>query len=219
MSGISVAIDGPAGAGKSTVSKLLAQKTGFALLDTGAMYRAVTFAWLQNSVSHNLDDVAQILANHQLVVSVQNSKTHIVLDGEVLVDQLRSRTTTAHVSEIAALKSVRDWAVTIQRKVVENETGNDRGIILEGRDIGTTVLPNATFKFFLTASDETRAQRRGLEVGVDPDVILKELQDRDAKDSGRDVSPLRKADDAVLIDASHLTAEQVVQTMIEVMSS
>lgn len=216
MTGISIAIDGPAGAGKSTVSKALAAATGFALLDTGAMYRAATWLCIQQSALGNKQMIAKVISDHAVEINIDRGKTLAFVDGNEITEFLRDKEITAAVSEVAAVKEVRDWAVKVQRTVVENELTQGNGIVLEGRDIGTTVLPNATFKFFLTASDEKRAQRRALEVSAAPEVILGEIIKRDELDSSRAISPLRQAEDAILIDASDMTVDQVVQKILEI---
>ena len=215
MPNMSVAIDGPAGAGKSSVSKALAKATGFSLLDTGAMYRAVTVAWLSDLSTDPSSTIDAVVTKHQISIALDSGTTKAHLDGVDITDQLRRREVTANVSEVAASATIRKWAVQIQRSLVEGEDAQNRGVILEGRDIGTTVLPNASHKFFLTASEEVRAQRRAHEISANPNEILEELRNRDGKDSSRSVSPLRIADDAIVIDASSLGIDDVVQIMLK----
>ena len=215
MPNMSVAIDGPAGAGKSSVSKALAKATGFSLLDTGAMYRAVTVAWLSDLSTDPSSTIDAVVTKHQISIALDSGTTKAHLDGVDITDQLRRREVTANVSEVAASATIRKWAVQIQRSLVEGENAQNRGVILEGRDIGTTVLPNASHKFFLTASEEVRAQRRAHEISANPNEILEELRNRDEKDSSRSVSPLRIADDAIVIDASSLGIDDVVQIMLK----
>ena len=215
MPNMSVAIDGPAGAGKSSVSKALAKATGFSLLDTGAMYRAVTVAWLSDLSTDPSSTIDAVVTKHQISIALDSGTTKAHLDGVDITDQLRRREVTANVSEVAASATIRKWAVQIQRSLVEGENAQNRGVILEGRDIGTTVLPNASHKFFLTASEEVRAQRRAHEISANPNEIIEELRNRDEKDSSRSVSPLRIADDAIVIDASSLGIDDVVQIMLK----
>ena len=217
MSALAIAIDGPAGAGKSTVSKELARRTGYSLLDTGAMYRAVTVACMKLNLINDDAAIAQCVTSHNIEIRIDSGLTFAFVDGEDVTASLRLKEVTALVSRIAAVKAVRDWAVNVQRNVVDEEVSSNRGIILEGRDIGTTVLPNADCKFFLTASDEKRAERRAAEVSAPAETILAEIKQRDALDSEREISPLRMADDAVLIDATDLTVDEVINIMLQVM--
>jgi cytidylate kinase len=219
MSGFSIAIDGPAGAGKSSVSKQLALKAGFALLDTGAMYRAITVLCLQKNAVFEPTEVAKHLRSHDIEIHIEDRITRAFIDGQDVTEKLRSKEVTANVSFVAAIPDVRDWAVNVQRNVVSEELSNGRGIILEGRDIGSVVLPNADIKFFLTASDEVRAMRRAAEIGAAPETILSEIQQRDALDSQREISPLIQAHDAILIDASTMTIDEVVEFMLTKISS
>ena len=207
---ISVAIDGPAGAGKSTVSRMLSSKTGFELLDTGAMYR--TFAWLdlQNNYGTKL---SERIADHEIEFDMSSGKMRVECDGIDISSEIRSSEVTSHVSVVAADFEVRKIAVKQQQNFVKHELLEGKSVILEGRDIGTTVLPDASIKFFLTANPEKRAERRALEVGGDVESIASAIAKRDQLDSSRDVSPLVQANDAVLIDASDLSAEQVVEIM------
>jgi cytidylate kinase len=219
MSGFSIAIDGPAGAGKSSVSKQLALKAGFALLDTGAMYRAITVLCLQKNAVFEPTEVAKHLRSHDIEIHIEDRITRAFIDGQDVTEKLRSKEVTANVSFVAAIPDVRAWAVNVQRNVVSEELSNGRGIILEGRDIGSVVLPNADIKFFLTASDEVRAMRRAAEIGAAPETILSEIQQRDALDSQREISPLIQAHDAILIDASTMTIDEVVEFMLTKISS
>lgn len=213
LKALSIAIDGPAGAGKSTVSKALASKTGFALLDTGAMYRAFTWAFRQDRVVDPSVTVQESAPRHDIVVSFIDGATQVLCDGRDISVEIRSAEVTSQVSEVSAVAEVRKLAVALQRKTVESVLGSNRGVILEGRDIGSTVLPNASLKFFLTADAEARAARRGLEIGKTADEVVGLIRERDEADSSRPESPLRKAEDAIEIDATHMTAEEVVEAM------
>lgn len=213
--GISVAIDGPAGAGKSTVSKALAARTGFQLLDTGAMYRAYAWAWLQDKAQNEAVSIADSAGNHVVKVMYIDGRTAVTCDGQDISEAIRLADVTAAVSEVSAVPDVRERAVAMQQAAVVRELESGRGVILEGRDIGTTVLPQATLKFFLTADPRARAERRALEIGADTETIVESIMARDAADTTRAASPLRKADDAVEIDATHLSADQVVDLMYQ----
>lgn len=212
---LSIAIDGPAGAGKSTVSKMLAAVTGYALLDTGAMYRAFAWAFMHDRSKDPEADIEETVLLHSISVSYSQNRTSVTCDGTDITDEIRSAPVTALVSEVSANAVVRSRAVELQRALVETELAAHRGVILEGRDIGTTVLPNASLKFFLTASDATRASRRALEIGGDEQQIRQLMAARDLADMNREISPLRKAADAIEIDATHLTPEQVVTLMLK----
>lgn len=209
-----IAIDGPAGAGKSTVSKLLAAKLGFELLDTGAMYR--TFAWLLLE-SKQIDKSLwpQIVNNHQIETSWAQGKFRVMVDGMDISQNIRSAEVTNFVSEVSAVPDLRSLAVLAQRKYVEDAIADGRGVVIEGRDIGTTVLPDARVKFFLTADATARANRRALETGRTAAVVLEEVNARDTADSERAISPLRQAEDAILVDSTFMDAETVVDFMIQ----
>lgn len=209
---ISVAIDGPAGAGKSTVSRLLAERNGFELLDTGAMYRS--FAWLdlQNQYGNLLSEE---ISKHSFEFDMSSGSMKVSCDGQDITPYIRSTEVTAHVSKVAADSRVREIAVEKQREFIEHEISTGKSVVLEGRDIGTVVLPNADLKFFLTASPLMRAQRRAAEIGGDVSEIAAAIEKRDVLDSTREASPLMQAEDAILIDASHLTPDEVVEQMTE----
>lgn len=211
MKYISVAIDGPAGAGKSTIAKKLAERLHYVYVDTGAMYRAVTYKALQLNI--NIEDESQysFLDSLQIELTPDN---RVLLDNTDITKEIRSREVTNNVSVVSSKKVVRDKMVPLQRKIALNSN-----VIMDGRDIGTNVLKDATFKFFLTASVEERAKRRYLELKeknmeVDLVEIQKEILSRDEIDSNRQLNPLQKADDALEIDTSYLTIDEVVDKMI-----
>lgn len=208
---ISVAIDGPAGAGKSTVSRMLAEQTNFELLDTGAMYRA--FAWLDLQNAYG-DFLARKISDHIFEFDMTTGKMQVVCDGRDITDEIRSKEVTAHVSKVAADAEVRKIAVNQQQKFIQHELMEGNSVILEGRDIGTIVLPDASIKFFLTASPLKRAERRASEIGGDVVEIADAIAKRDELDSSRTASPLMQASDAQLIDASNLEAQEVVDIMM-----
>jgi len=207
-----VAIDGPGGAGKSTIARLLAQKLNYLHLDTGAMYRAVTLAALREDIDFNQQDKLIELAR-KIDISF-DQKGEIFLDGENVSEEIRKAEVNKHVSQTAAVKGVRDVLVKKQQQLAQNNK-----IVMDGRDITTVVLPEADHKFFLTASLEERARRRYQEVksknkDADFDKIKENIARRDKMDSEREHSPLKKAEDAVLVDTTNLSIDEVLAKMI-----
>lgn len=214
MEKINIAIDGPAGAGKSTVAKAIAGKLGIIHLDTGAMYRAAALAAVRKGVSP-LDEKA-VVAMLPIDIDVQfkDGSQRVLLEGEDVTEAIREHGISQAASDISKIKQVRLMLVDIQRKIAEK---ND--VVMDGRDIGTFVLPNADYKFYLTAAPEVRARRRLnqlKEMGQDGDYeeILKSILIRDENDSKREFAPLKKAEDAVLIDSTYMSVEEVVQTIL-----
>ena len=212
-----VAIDGPAASGKSTAAIGVAKALNITHLDTGAMYRAVTYGLLKNKVEFNdLDAVEAYLSSVDLKFFKNDKTTKLLLNDLDITEDIRSNDINKNVSEVSAIKIVREFMVKFQR-----EMSDDIDCVLEGRDIGTVVFPNADFKFFIIASDEARANRRLddlIKVGDknpgDYEVVMEELILRDHKDSTRDHSPLKKADDALEIDTTHLTINEVVSKIV-----
>ena len=206
-----VAIDGPAGSGKSSISKLVAQKRKFIHLDTGAMYRAVTLEALNRKIDLADEKCYDFL--NDISIIYKDSKTY--LNGVDVSKEIRSELVTANVSTVAKLKVVRDKMVFFQR-----ESAKTGKVIVDGRDIGTVVLPNADLKIFLTASAEERAKRRFLEnkemgIDIDYETILKEIKERDYKDSNREIAPLKKASDAIELDTTKMTIAEVCNFIIK----
>jgi CMP/dCMP kinase len=212
---IIIAIDGPAGSGKSTDAKNLARKLGFIYLDTGAMYRAITFCALRNDIVDDVPAVIQMTKNLSLKLKYENGVTRVFVNDEEATEQIRTPEVNSKVSEISVIPEVREEMVKIQKRI--GEQGN---IVAEGRDVTTVVFPNADIKFFMTASIEERARRRFLEFQQkNADITIEEvkanLEKRDKIDSGREVSPLRQADDAILFDNTGLTPEQDLVFLID----
>ena len=211
-----IAIDGPSGTGKSTVAKGVAKELRFTFFDTGAMYRSL--AWWLLSTNVDLDDedaVAQTLDNFHYEIKSEGQERKYIVNGEDVTHAIRTHEISAAASKIAIYPDVRHTIVKIQRQF-----GLHGSAVFEGRDMGTVVFPKAEVKIFLTATPECRAKRRYLElVQKFPDQketfslsqILQDIQERDEKDTTRAISPLKQASDALLIDTSHLTAEQVIQ--------
>ncbi len=212
-----VAIDGPAASGKSTAAIGVAKALNITHLDTGAMYRAITYGLLKNKIEFtDLDAVEAYLSSVNLKFFKKDKITKLLLNGSDITENIRSNNINENVSEVSAIKIVREFMVKFQR-----EMSDDISCVLEGRDIGTVVFPNADFKFFIIASDEARANRRLddlIKVGDknpgDFEIVLEELILRDHKDSTRDHSPLKKADDALEIDTTHLTINEVVNKIV-----
>ncbi|EEU21259.1 (d)CMP kinase [Lactobacillus mulieris] len=210
-----VAIDGPASAGKSTVAKIIAKKLDFIYIDTGAMYRACTFIARKENIDYG--DEAHILAaisQNKIEFKSENGEQRVYVAGEDVSLAIRTPEITANVSQVSALKGVREKMVELQR-----EMAGSTNVIMDGRDIGTTVLPDAELKIFLVASVHSRAKRRLLdyaEKGIHEDLakIEHDIAERDYKDSHRAISPLKKADDAVEVDTTNMSIDEVVSDIL-----
>ena len=199
-----IAIDGPAGAGKSTVGRALARRLGVGYLDTGAMYRAMTFAALRRGVPEG--DLAEVAAMAPDVAIDVGDDGRVVVDGVDATTEIRGRAVTEAVSQIAANPAVRDVLVARQRAWVDEHGGG----VVEGRDIGTVVFPDARLKLFITASPRVRAERRVGEIGGNVDEIEAAIIIRDRKDSTREHGPLAEADDAIVVDTTGMSIDDVV---------
>ena len=213
-----VAIDGPAASGKSTTAKMVAKKLEMTYLDTGAMYRAVTLALLRSNTDlDDYDSVCQVVDELELDIYDKGSKTIVKLDGEDVSEAIRSMPVTQSVSAVSAMKYVRQTMVEIQRNI-----GKKTNCVVEGRDIGTVVFPDAEFKIFMVADVNMRAERRFKdlhEMGESRSFqdVLADLKRRDEKDSTRAYSPLQKADEAIEIDTSMLSIDQQVEKIINLL--
>jgi len=202
-----VAVDGPSGSGKSTVSRRLATALGAQYLDTGAMYRAVTWAVLRDGIDpSDADAVAKVADNITVQVGTDPAAPHFAVDETPVDGPIRSAEVTAAVSAVAAVPAVRARLVAQQREIIDAA----RCIVVEGRDIGTVVAPDADLKVYLTASETERGRRRSGENGADLAVTVAELVRRDKVDSSRAADPLRRADDAVVLDSTELGIDEVV---------
>jgi len=212
---MNIAIDGPSGAGKSTIAKLLAKRLNILYLDTGAMYRAVGLKVHNLGIDASSEkEVAQILGDLKLEIKLEDGEQKIILDGVDVSKNIRQHHISKLASDVSALPPVRLKLVDMQRQIAK-----DGDVVLDGRDIGTFVLPNAEYKFYLTASVEVRAKRRYEELlnkgeKVDLTVIQNDIAQRDYNDANRDLAPLKKADDAIEIDSSNLSIEQVVNLIM-----
>ncbi len=210
-----VAIDGPAGAGKSTVAAHLARRFGFLNLETGAMYRALALKALRHGTA--LDDgdaVLSLTTNTHIVLRPGESGNRVLLDGVDVTGELRVPEVTAAASHVSVHGPVREWMVTAQRALGHS---SERGIVMEGRDIGTVVFPDAAVKIFLDASVEARGDRRFAQqpaANASKEAVVKDMRDRDTRDRSRVQSPLRPAEDAVLIDTTGLSLDEVLQRTV-----
>ena len=207
---INIAIDGPAGAGKSTIAKLIAKEKGFIYLDTGAMYRALAVYALKNGVDP-LDEKAvdKLIVGVNMDIKYIDGVQHIIVCVEDVTSKIRENHVSKAASDISAHPSVRIKLVELQREFAKNHD-----VVLDGRDIGTFVLPDTPYKFYLTASEEVRAMRRVKDLAergqtVEFNTVLEEIKQRDYNDSHRQFAPLRQADDAVFIDSSDMSIEEV----------
>ncbi len=214
MKNLVVAIDGPAGAGKSTVAQLAAKELSCTYIDTGAMYRAVAWKTLQQNQPVTNELILGVVPDIKVELNYQDGKTTVKVDGTDVTTAIRTPEVTAIVSQVAALGPVREKMVELQRQMAENGS-----VLMDGRDIATNVLPNANVKIFLTASIEERARRRFEEMQAKGyDVKLEALQAdiaaRDKADSEREISPLVQAEDAELLDTSHMSIDEVVQAIV-----
>lgn len=214
---VSVAIDGPSGAGKSTLARRLAAELGYIYVDTGALYRAIgLYALRNNADTKNEDEIIVLLPHIQLRLSYENDTQHIYLNGEDVSLSIRQEEISMAASNVSAHSSVRDFLLETQRRFAK-----EHNVIMDGRDIGTVILPNAQIKIFLTASAEERARRRYKEIidrGIETtyDKVLKDVQQRDFNDTNRKTAPLKQADDAVLADTTQLNFEQAYSLMLSI---
>ena len=211
--GINIAVDGPAGAGKSSIAREASARLGFIYVDTGALYRSVALYALENDVLEQ-DKLIQSLDKINVELKFISGVQHVLLCGRDVSDKIRTPEVSMNASKVSAVPEVREFLFGLQQKIAAE---ND--IIMDGRDIGTVVLPNADLKVFLTASAEERAKRRFLEMKDKPDCpsyeeILEDINKRDYSDMHRETAPLKRAEDAVLLDTTEMTKAQVVEKLI-----
>ena len=215
MNSFKVAIDGPAGSGKSTISGIISKRLGFTHIDTGAMYRAVTLAAIEKEINLNNEEEYHFLETTQ----ISYHDNDIYLDGRNVSEAIRSKAVTDNVSLVASFPYVREKMVAAQQLAISQGM-----IIMDGRDIGTVVMTDADLKIFLTANVEERARRRKIQQakkGLDEnlDNVIENIKVRDKKDSQRELSPLKQADDAVVVDTTNLTLEQTVEKIIKLINN
>lgn len=210
MSNFIIALDGPSGSGKSTIANILAKKIKISYLNTGSMYRAVTLFFLENNIKKS--DKIDIDFLRKINIDIKEDK--VFLNEKDVSDKIRNKEVTENVSWVSSISLVRKYLVDMQRKISQNKS-----IILDGRDIGTVVFPNAKYKFFLVASSEVRAKRRYEQNEIDKSLeeIQKDIEKRDYLDSHREISPLKKAEDAIEIDSSNLTIDETIEEIINKM--
>lgn len=212
-----IAIDGPAGAGKSTIAKNIARELQFIYVDTGAMYRAIALHLLREGADGgDSEAVASACRSAEVSIIYRNGEQIVLLNGEDVTPCLRTEEVSRMASVGAANPAVREKLLSLQRNLAAAQS-----VVMDGRDIGTTVLPGADVKIYLTASSKARAQRRYLELkekgeSCDPEEIRREIEERDRRDMNREISPLRQAEDAVLVDSSHMTIEEVTEELLRI---
>lgn len=216
--GINIAIDGPGGAGKSTVARAVAKQLGFIYVDTGAIYRAIGLKFVRTGKPFTNENIISVLHGTELSLTHIDGEQHIIIDGEDVSSLIRTQKISSAASKVSAVPEVRAFLLDLQRDIAKKNN-----VIMDGRDVGTVILPNAEVKIFLTANIEVRARRRHKELmakGIEtPDTferVLKEVSERDKADSERATAPLKPAEDAVLVDTSDMDFEQSVQTVINI---
>ncbi|NND70049.1 MAG: (d)CMP kinase [Rhodothermales bacterium] len=214
-----IAIDGPAGSGKSTTARAVANAANYAHLDTGAMYRAAGLAIQQKGISVEDREAERILENADIEIAFDSGSTAVFLDGIDVTDSIRASEVGRIASQVATLQKLRDRMVDQQRTIIDRLEKRYGGVVIEGRDIGTVVVPNADLKFFMTATIEERARRRMAQLSdsgasVSMNTIIREIEDRDERDRNREVAPLACAEDALILDTTELSMSEQVREII-----
>ena len=215
--GFVVAIDGPAGSGKGTITKIIAEKENLVAIDTGAMYRCVTLECINNGIEHtNIEEIESVLKEIKIELKNEDGKQKVLLNGKDVTKEIRETKVDKEVAKFAAVRIIREKMTPMQQKM-----GKDKDIIMEGRDIGTTVFPDADVKIYLECSVEERANRRykqNIENGIvcTYEEVYKEIEERHKLETQRKLSPLIKADDAILVDSTNLSIEEVVEEIRDI---
>ncbi len=214
---VSVAIDGPAGAGKSSIARAAAERLHYIYVDTGALYRTIGLAAARSNTNIEDDDeISELLSKIDISILFLNGEQHVVLNNEDVSSEIRTEQASMMASRVSAIPAVRAYLLDMQRNFAKTDN-----ILMDGRDIGTVVLPNADVKIFLTASPEIRARRRVAQLAekgieADYDEVLKDIITRDYNDSHRDIAPLKPAEDAILFDTSDITLDQSVEKLVNI---
>lgn len=216
---ISVAIDGPAGAGKSTIARLASERLGYIYVDTGALYRSIAYFVISNNGDlDNSESIASFLPKIQVEIKFIDGVQRVFVNDEDVSDKIRTEAVSTGASKVSAVPKVREFLLELQRDFAKKYN-----VVMDGRDIGTVVLPDADVKIFLTASAEVRAERRykeqverGLKVNFDD--ILADIKERDYRDENREIAPLKCADDGVYLDSSNQTIEENIQAVIDIIN-
>jgi len=214
-----IAIDGPAGAGKSTIAKLIAKKLGWIYADTGAMYRAIALYYIENGIAaEDADAINEKIDDIEVSIEYDENGQQVILNGRNVNGLIRTEEVSAMTSKVSVYPKVREKLVKLQRELAAS-----KDVVMDGRDIGTAVLPDAKVKIYLTASVEERANRRYkeyIEKGETADLeeIKKDIRERDERDMTREISPLKQADDAVVVDSSFMTIDEVVDAILKINS-
>ncbi len=213
---VRIAIDGPAGSGKGTVSRIVARKLGIPYIETGALYRAVAYYLREKGLIEGKElkasdeEIARALEGVSITQEYVDGEARTYLDGRDITELIRTAEIGQLASVVSARRVVRDYLLGLQRKLARN------GGVIEGRDIGTVVLPDAEVKIFLTATLEERARRKANQLGIPYEEALRELKERDERDMNREVAPLRRAPDAILIDSTDMSVDEVVERILEI---
>lgn len=214
---VSVAIDGPAGAGKSSIARAAAERLHYIYVDTGALYRTIGLAAARSNTNIEDDDeISELLSKIDISILFLNGEQHVVLNNEDVSSEIRTEQASMMASRVSAIPAVRAYLLDMQRNFAKTDN-----ILMDGRDIGTVVIPNADVKIFLTASPEIRARRRVAQLAekgieADYDEVLKDIITRDYNDSHRDIAPLKPAEDAILFDTSDITLDQSVERLVNI---
>ncbi len=216
---IRIAIDGPSGSGKSTLAKAVARELGIIYVDTGALYRTVGYyVYTQEKDPHNANEVEELLPNINIELKYENGAQKVILNGEDLGDKIRMPQMSMYASAVSSIPAVREFLLEMQKKMAR-----ENSVVMDGRDIGTVIIPDADLKIFLTASNETRANRRTLElqskgICISFEEVLNDMIERDKQDKNRDIAPAIPASDAVIFDNSGMSVEESLSEIVRLVN-